>query len=351
MLLNNGCLENSMPESAIEEMGDDKDISKLDKAAILLLSLGKDSAARVLKHLNPREVQQIGSAMTSVENVSHADIHTVMRSFLDELGEDALGVDPSEYAQSLMADALGDGGGHLMDAALLGDQVKGLEALKWQHPSTISNMLRNEHPQVVAIVLSYFDSDQAAEVLRGIPERFQAEVIYRIATLTTIQPRALFDLNDVLENASSDGEGGKLASIGGEKRAAEILNLVGSGVDSRILDDISIEHEDVSKAIQDKMFVFDDIGGIDDRGIQVIVAEVPSDILIVALKGADTEIKEKFLSNLSKRQADIMRDDLETGGPVKLSAVEDAQRTIIQTVRRLADEEKVMMPGGGEEFV
>lgn len=339
-----------MADSVLEEVHD-KDISSLNKAAILLLSLGKDSAAKVLKHLNPREVQMIGSAMTSVESVSHNDIHYVMRNFLDELGEDALGVDPSEYAQSLMADALGDGGGHLMDAALLGDQVKGLEALKWQHPSTISNMLRNEHPQVVAIVLSYFDSDQAAEVLRGIPERFQAEVIYRIATLTTIQPRALFDLNDVLENASSDGEGGKLATIGGEKRAAEILNLVGSGVDSRILDDISTEHEDVSKAIQDKMFVFDDIDGIDDRGIQTIVAEVPSDILVVALKGAETEIKEKFLSNLSKRQADIMRDDLETGGPVKLSAVEDAQRTIIQTVRRLADEEKIMMPGGGEEFV
>ncbi|NPA72656.1 MAG: flagellar motor switch protein FliG [Gammaproteobacteria bacterium] len=340
-----------MPDSAIEEVGEDEEISNLDKAAILLLSLGKESAAKVLKHLNPREVQQIGSAMTAVENVSHADIHQVMGAFLEELGEDALGVDPSEYAQSLMADALGDGGGHLMDAALLGEQVKGLEALKWQHPSTISNMLRNEHPQVVAIVLSYFDSDQAAEVLRGIPERFQSEVIYRIATLTTIQPRALFDLNDVLENASSDGEGGKLATIGGEKRAAEILNLVGGGVDTRILDDISTEHEDVSKSIQDKMFVFDDIGGIDDRGIQTIVGEVPSDVLIVALKGADTELKEKFLGNLSKRQADIMRDDLETGPPVKLSAVEDAQRTIIQTVRRLADEEKLMMPGGGEEFL
>lgn len=338
-----------MADSEIEEIG--KEISSLDKAAILLLSLGKESAAKVLSHLNPREVQHIGSAMTSVESVSHSDIHHVMRSFLDELGEDALGINPSEYAQSLMADALGSGGGHLMDAALLGDQVKGLEALKWMHPSTISNMLRNEHPQVVAIVLSYFDSDQAAEVLRGIPERFQSEVIYRIATLTTIQPRALFDLNDVLENASNDGEGGKLATIGGEKRAAEILNFVGSGVDARILDDIATEHEDISKAIQDKMFVFDDISGIDDRGIQTIVAEVPSDILVVALKGADTDLKEKFLSNLSKRQADIMRDDLETGPPVKLSAVEDAQRTIIQTVRRLADEDKVMMPGAGEEFL
>ncbi|GKT11136.1 MAG: flagellar motor switch protein FliG [Thiomicrorhabdus sp.] len=328
-----------------------KNIPSMDKAAILLLSLGKDAAAEILKHMNPREVQKIGSAMTSIESVSHADIKVVMQSFLNELGDDALGLDPSEFAQSLMADALGDSGGHLMDAALLGDQVKGLEALKWQHPSTISNMLRNEHPQVVAIVLSYFDSDQAAEVLRGIPERFQAEVVYRIATLTTIQPRALFDLNSVLENASSDGEGGKLATIGGEKRAAEILNLVGSGVDTRILDDIAIEHEETSKNIQDKMFVFEDIEGIDDRGIQSIVAEVPSDVLVVALKGADADLKEKFLGNLSKRQADIMRDDLETGPPVKLSAVEEAQRTIIQTVRRLADEDKVMMPGGGEEFL
>lgn len=340
-----------MPDSAIEEVTGENKLSGADSAAVFLLALGKDNAAQVLKHLNPREVQRLGSAMTSVENVGRRDIHKVMRRFVEDVGEDVLGINPSEYAQSLMADALGEGGGHLMDAALLGDQVKGLEALKWMHPSTISNMLRNEHPQVVAIVLSYFDADQAAEVLRGIPERFQAEVIYRIATLTTIQPRALFDLNDVLEGASSDGEGGKLATIGGEKRAAEILNLVGSGFDSRILDDIAIEHEDISKAIQDKMFVFDDIEGIDDRGIQVIVAEIPSDILILALKGAEDALKEKFLSNVSKRQADIMRDDLEMGGPVKLSAVEDAQRTIIQTVRRLAEEDKVMMPGSGEEFV
>jgi len=340
-----------MADSDIEVVKPLRKIENIDKAAILLLSLGREAAAQVLKHLNPREVQKIGSAMTSIDGASHRDIQRVMQAFLDELGDDALGLNPSDFAQSLMADALGDNGGHLMDAALLGDQVKGLEALKWQHPSTISNMLRNEHPQVVAIVLSYFDSDQAAEVLRGIPERFQAEVIYRIATLTTIQPRALFDLNDVLENASSDGEGGKLASIGGEKRAAEILNLVGSGIDNRILDDIATEHEDISKNIQDKMFVFEDIISIDDRGIQTIVAEVPSDVLVVALKGADSELKEKFLGNLSKRQADIMRDDLETGPPVKLSAVEEAQRTIIQTVRRLADEDRVMMPGAGEEFL
>ena len=340
-----------MPDSQEGANKQPHDLSNIDKASILLLSLGKDSAAKVLKHLNPREVQRLGSAMTEVDSVSHADIRLVMENFLDELGEDALGVDPSEYAQSLMADALGDGAGGMMDASMLADQIKGIEALKWMHPSTISTMLRNEHPQVVAIILSYFDPDQAAEVLRGIPQRFQAEVIYRIASLSTIQPRALFDLNEVLERASGDGEGGKLAMIGGEKRAAEILNLVGGGVDGRILDEIAEEHQDVSRAIQDKMFVFDDIVSIDDRGIQAIIAEVPSDLMVVALKGADEGLKNKFLDNMSKRQAEIMRDDLETGGPVKLSAVEDSQRTIIQTVRRLADEEKLMMPGGGEEFV
>lgn len=326
-------------------------LTGLEKASILLLALGKESATKVLSHLNPREVQQIGTAMTDVEDVSHNDIAAVMESFLNEFGEDALGVNPTEFAQSLMVDALGDGGGGLMDAALLGDQVKGLEALKWMHPATISNMLKNEHPQVIAIVLSYFEPDLSAEILSGIPERFQSEVIYRIATLSTIQPRALFDLNDVLERASSDGEGGKLATIGGEKRAAEILNLVGGGVDTKVLDDIAIEHEDVSKAIQDKMFVFEDIGAIDPRGIQTLLGEVPNDILKVALKGADQKMTDLILGNMSKRQAEMLREELEMSGPVKLSDVEDAQRNIIQTVRRLADEDKLMMPGGAEEFV
>lgn len=339
-----------MAKSNIEEV-EDRDLSGLDKASILLLALGKDTASKVLAHLNPREVQQIGTAMTSVSDVSHSDIHYVMHDFMAELGEDALGVNPTEYAQSLMVDALGDGGGGLMDAAMLGDQIKGLEALKWMHPSTISNMLRNEHPQVTAIVLSYFEPDLSAEILRGLPERFQSEIVYRIATLTTIQPRALFDLNDVIQNASSDGEGGKLATIGGEKKAAEILNFVGGGVESRVLDDIAVEHEDVSKGIQDKMFVFEDISGIEPRGIQTILAEVPNEVLKVALKGADQDMVDLFLGNMSKRQAEMLKEELEMSGPVKLSDVEDAQRSIIQTVRRLADEDKVMMPGGGEEFV
>jgi flagellar motor switch protein FliG len=340
-----------MPNSEIEEMQGDEELTGLEKTSILLLSLGKETASKVLEHLNPREVQSIGTAMTEVSDVSHAVIKKVMKDFLSEVGEDALGINPTEYAQSLMLDALGEGGGGLMDAAMLGDQVKGLEALKWMHPSTISNMLRNEHPQVTAIVLSYFEPDLSAEILAGLPARFQPEIVYRIATLTTIQPRALFDLNSVLQSASSDGEGGKLATIGGEKKAAEILNLVGGGIDTKVLDDIAIEHEDISKAIQDKMFVFEDISEIEPRGIQTLLGEVPSDVLKIALKGADKKMVELFLDNMSKRQAEMLKEELELSGPVKLSEVEDSQRTIIQTVRRLADEEKLMMPGGGEEFV
>ena len=336
----------------IEEVGEGSgELTGLEKTSILLLALGKETASKVLAHLNPREVQQIGTSMTNIADVSHDDIHAVMESFLSELGEDALGVNPTEYAQSLMVDALGEGGGGLMDAAMLGDQIKGLEALKWMHPSTISNMLKNEHPQVTAIVLSYFEPDLSAEILRGLPERFQSEIVYRIATLTTIQPRALFDLNDVIETASSDGKGGKLATIGGEKKAAEILNLVGAGIDSRVLDEIAVEHEDISKGIQDKMFVFEDISGIEPRGIQTLLGEVPTDILKVALKGADQTMVDLFLGNMSKRQAEMLKEELEMSAPVKISDVEDAQRQIIQTVRRLADEEKIVMPGGGEEFI
>jgi flagellar motor switch protein FliG len=337
-----------MPDSAAEEI---EDLTGLQKASILLLTLGKDNASKILANLNPREVQTIGSSMTEITDVSHENIQVVIQGFLAELNDDALKINPTEYAQSLMLDALGEGGGGLMDAAMIGDQVKGLEALKWMHPSTISNMLKNEHPQVTAIVLSYFDPDLSSEILAGLPERFQSDIIYRIATLTTIQPRALFDLNSVLQKASSDGDGGKLATIGGEKKAAEILNLVGGGIDSKVLDDIAIEHEDISKAIQDKMFVFEDVIGIEPRGIQTILGEVSSDVLKIALKGADKSMVELFFDNMSKRQAEMLKEELELSGPVKLSDVENAQRTIIQTVRRLADEEKLMMPGGGEEFV
>jgi flagellar motor switch protein FliG len=335
-------------EVELEETVDLSDLNQTQRVAVLMMALGKETASKLLKQLNPREVQAIGSAMTSLPHVNRQQVDAILRMYANEFGKDALGVDPTSYAQGLL---MGSNSGHVLDVSMLSDQLKGLETLKWMHPGAVANMLKNEHPQVMAIVLSYFDPDQAAVVLQSIPERFRSEVIYRIATLNTIQPKALFDLNAIFENQASDSSGGKMATIGGVKRAAEILNLVGGGADGKILDDIAIEHTDISQAIQDNMFTFDDIIDIDGRGIQAVLAEIPADVLLLALKGADQKMQSHFLDNMSKRQALILKEDLENSGPVKLSDVESAQRQIITTVRRLANEGKLLMPGGGEDMV
>lgn len=340
-----------MSEDLLTEESDKRDIGGLEKSALFLLSVGKERSKSILKHMNPKEVQNLGGVMASIKNIDKTDIESVFKDYFDNLNSDFLGVEPSEFAKNLMSEALGEDGGHVMDATLLGEKVKGLESLKWMHPSTISKMLENEHPQVMAIVLSYFEPEQSAEVLKGLPKRFQAEVIFRIATLTTIQPRALMDLNEVIENTANDSEGGKLATIGGEKRAAEILNLVGGGLDQTILDDISTESSQVSEAIQDLMFVFEDVSNIDSSGIQEIIKEVDMAELVIALKGSSESLKQKFLSSLPKRQASTVEYDLQSGAPIKLSEVESAQRKMVATVRKLADEGRVVMPGTGEEFI
>lgn len=327
------------------------ELNQIQRVAVLMMALGKETASKLLKQLNPREIQAIGSAMTTLPHINREQVDAILHLYAREFGKDALGVDPTSYAQSLLMDALGESSSHVLDVSMLSDQLKGLETLKWMHPGAVANMLKNEHPQVMAIVLSYFEPDQAAIVLQGIPERFRTEVIYRIATLNTIQPKALFDLNAIFENQASDASGGKMATIGGVKRAAEILNLVGGGADAKILDEIAVDHTDISQAIQDNMFTFDNIIEIDGRGIQTALAEIPADVLLLALKGAEKKMQEKFLDNMSKRQAQILKDDLENSGPVKLSDVENAQRQIITTIRRLANEGKIMMPGGGEEYV
>jgi flagellar motor switch protein FliG len=343
-----------MADVIVDDPVNGADLSELNatqRIAVLMMALGKDTASTLLKQLNPREIQAIGGAMTSLPHVNRQQVDAILHLYAREFGKDALGIDPTSYAQSLLMDTLSESSSHVLDVSMLSDQLKGLESLKWMHPSAVANMLKNEHPQVMAIVLSYFDPDQASLVLQGIPERFHADVIYRIATLNTIQPKALFDLNAVFENQSSDPSGGKMATIGGVKRAAEILNLVGSGRDSKILDDIAIAHSDISQAIQDNMFTFDDLIGLDGRGIQTALAEIPADVLLLALKGADKKMQAHFLGNMSKRQAQIIKDDLENSGPVKLSDVEGAQRQIITIIRRLADEDKLTMPGGGEDMV
>lgn len=328
-----------------------KGLSSVQQVAILMLAVGQESATKLMKELDPREIQTITSAISTLPQLKREQIDAVLLKYLTALDDDTLGYDPSGFARSILSDTLGKNAGSELDVSMLADQLKGLETLKWMNPNAVAGLLKNEHPQVMAIVLSYFEPDQAAAVLDRLPSRFQSEVIFRIANLSAIQPQALFDLNEVFEKQSSDSDLGKRANIGGVKRAAEILNMVSGGLDTKILEEISTEHEDMSKEIEDNMFTFENIMEIDSKGIQATLAEVPADVLVLALKATDQAMKDKFLDNMSKRQAQILRDDLENAGPTKLSDVENAQRTIITAIRRLANEGKVIMPGTGEAMV
>jgi flagellar motor switch protein FliG len=328
--------------------------SGVERAAILLLALGEQDAAQVLKHLGAKDVQRVGAAMAQLSGVSREEVSTVLTTFSSSVEQQtSFGVGTDDYIRKVLIEALGaDKAGNVIDRILRGRSSRGLEALKWMEAKAVAEMLRYEHPQIVSIVLSYLDSDQAAEVLVAMPEGMRAEVLMRIATLDGVHPTALNELDEVLEKQFSGNSGTKTAGgFGGPKVAAEILNLVGSSQDP-IMSQITKVDEALSQKLQDLMFVFEDLVEIDDRGMQELLREVPGDKLIIALKGADEELKQKFFKNMSERAAQMMKDDLEAKGPVRLSEVEAAQKEILVTSRRMADEGRIQLGGkGGEEYV
>jgi flagellar motor switch protein FliG len=325
-----------------------------DRAAVLLLALGEDNAAEVLKHMGPKEVQKVGAAMAAMTNVPRDQVTQVLEKFTETVqNQTALGVDSDEYIRSVMVGALGeDKAKGLMDRILLGSSTKGLEALKWMDARAVAELIRLEHPQIQAIVLSYLDNDHAAEVIKFFPERTRHDVLLRIATLEGIQPAALQELDEILERQFAGNQNVQSSSVGGVKSAADILNFVDSSLEGEILEAIKDVDAELGQQIQDLMFVFDNLIDVDDRGIQSLLREVSSDTLIMALKGADEAMKEKIFSNMSKRAAEMMRDDLENKGPVRLSEVEGAQKEILAIARRMSDSGELALGGkGAEQFV
>ncbi|MFI4914589.1 MAG: flagellar motor switch protein FliG [Steroidobacterales bacterium] len=329
--------------------------SGVDRAAILLLALGEQDAAQVLKHLGAKDVQRVGAAMAQLSRVSREDVSTVLTTFSTTVEQQtSFGVGNDEYIRKVLVEALGaDKAGSVLDRILRGRSGRGLEALKWMESRAVAEMLRYEHPQIVSIVLSYLDSDQAAEVLGAMPEGMRADILMRIATLDGVHPTALSELDEVLEKQFSGNSTGKTAGgFGGPKAAADILNLVGSAQEGTIMAQIAKVDEPLSQKLQDLMFVFEDLIEVDDRGMQELLREVPGDKLIVALKAADEKLKQKFFKNMSERAAQMMKDDLEARGPVRLSEVEAAQKEILVTARRMADEGRLALGAkGGEEYV
>jgi flagellar motor switch protein FliG len=329
-------------------------LSGADRAAVLLLTLGEASAAEVLKHMGPKEVQKLGSAMAAMSNVPREQVNKVLTDFTETVQEQtALGVGAEEYIRTVMIGALGeDKAKGVMDRILLGSSTKGLEALKWMDARAVAELIRLEHPQIQAIVLSYLDHDHAAEVIKFFPERSRHDVLLRIATLDGIQPSALQELDEILERQFHGNQNVQSSSVGGIKAAANILNFVDSSIEGEIMDAIKDADAELGQKIQDLMFVFDNLIDVDDRGIQSLLREVSSDTLILALKGADEAMKEKIFNNMSKRAAEMMRDDLENKGPVRLSEVEGAHKEILAIARRMSESGELALGGrGAEQFV
>lgn len=329
-------------------------MSGTERAAILLMSLGEDDAASVLKLMGPKEVQKIGTVMATLKNIPRQQVDEVLDEFVKTVDEQTnFGFGNDEYIRKVLVSALGeDKAGGLIDRILLGHSSKGLEALKWMDPRAVAEVVRLEHPQIIAIVLAYLDSDHAAEVLQYLPERVRPDILMRIATLEGVQPQALIELDEIMERQFQGNSNVKSSSVGGLKTAANILNHMDSTTESRISEAIKQADSQLGDQIQDLMFVFDNLAGVDDRGIQTLLREVSSDTLIIALKGADAAIREKILSNMSKRAAEILNDDLEAKGPVRLADVEAAQKEILAVARRMADAGTIVLGGkGADQYV
>ncbi|MDR6214118.1 flagellar motor switch protein FliG [Paracidovorax wautersii] len=323
----------------------------LNDAAIMLMSLGEEEAAEVFKHLSPKEVQKLGETIARMKSVSKDKVDSVINRFSNDAAAQSLLVsDTSNYVRSVLKRALGDDKAALLiDRILQGGDVSGIESLKWMDPLSVAELLRNEHPQIVAAILVHLDPDQSSAILMQLTDRQRSEVLLRVATLEGIQPTALKDLNEVLFKVLAGGDKVRKSSLGGVKAAAEIINLLGSGMDGVVIESIRGFDPDLAQKIMDKMFVFDDVMKLDDRAIQTVLREVASETLVVALKGAQPELREKFLSNMSSRAAEALREDLESRGPMRLSEVEAQQKEILKTVRRLSDEGQIVIGGGGDD--
>ncbi|WP_336297533.1 flagellar motor switch protein FliG [Gilvimarinus xylanilyticus] len=328
-------------------------MTHVDQAAILLMSLGERDAAEVLKHMGPKEVQRIGAAMSGLSNVQQADVQSVMQHFLEDARTlTGLGLGADNYIRNMLVTALGeDKASSLADRILMGGNTTGLDTLKWMDARSIADVIRNEHPQIQAIVVAYLDADQSAEVLTFFTEKVRIDIMMRVASLDTVQPSALQELNDILEKQFSGKGGSQTKAMGGYKVAAEIMNHLDGGIETELMDAIKEVDEDMGNQIQDLMFVFENLKDVDDRGIQMLLREVSSEVLIVALKGADGELQDKIFKNMSKRAAELLRDDLEVKGPVRISEVEAAQKEILTTARRMADAGEIALGGSGEQMV
>ena len=329
-------------------------MSGYEKAAVLMLSLNEEDAAGIFRHLEPKQVQRLGMTMASMSDFSHDKVTAVHRCFINDIQKhSSIGLDASGFIKDVLVQALGeDKASNLVEQIIMGSGSHGLDALKWMDARQVATIIQNEHPQIQTIVLSYLDPEQSAEILSQFPEPVRLDLILRIADLEEVQPAALQELNEIMEKQFAGSAGAQAAKMGGLKAAASIMNYLDTNIEGPLMDAIRETDEDISQQIQDLMFVFENLIDLDDRGMQTLLREIPGELLQKALKGCDDALKEKFFKNMSKRSAEMLKEDLKVMGPVRISDVEAAQKEILATARRLADAgEFVLGGGGGDSFV
>ena len=324
------------------------------KSAILMMLLGEEEAAEILKNLSPKEVQHLGGAMYSVRNTDQETVNAVLDEFLAIIKrQTSLGLGAGNYIRNVLNRALGeDKAQSVLSRITPASSERPIEILDWMDGRSIAELLQDEHPQIIALIVSYLDYSQASDVLNLLPEDIQPEIVQRIATLETVDPEALRELELVMQMKFKANTSLRSTKVGGVKAAAKIMNFTKANMEKRILGAIRRNDKDLMQAIQDNMFTFDNLSMSDDRSLQTLLRSLETEDLIMALKGATVELQEKMFGCMSSRAAANIKDEMEVLGPVRLTEVQSAQKQIIEVARRMSDEGTIVLAGrGGDEMV
>jgi len=346
-----------MANADLTDLTDTEIIERLtgtQKSAILMMLLGEEEAAEILKNLSPREVQHLGGAMYAVRNTDQQAVNAVLDEFLAIIKKQtSLGLGAGNYIRNVLNRALGeDKAQSVLSRITPASSERPIEILDWMDARSIAELLQDEHPQIIALVTSYLDYSQASDVLNLLPEDIQAEIIQRIATLETVDPQALRELEQVMQMKFKANTSLRSTKVGGIKAAAKIMNFTKANTEKRILTAIKRNDKDLMQAIQDNMFTFDNLGMSDDRSLQTLLRSVETEDLIMALKGAPEDLQYKLFSCMSTRAASNIKDEMEVLGPVRLTEVQTAQKKIIESARRMSDEGTIVLAGrGGDQMV
>ena len=335
-------------------MANEQNLSGAERAAIFLLGVGEEAATEVMRHMSAKEVQQIGEAMATISKLTNNQVESVLADFHLESAEiNPLGLDAPDFTRRVMTSALGqDKAQNILSQVLeKPEEHNGVEALQWMAPKAIAEVLEEEHPQIAATVMTQLYDEQAAKVLELLSEDMRKDVILRIARMEELDPRAMEELDRVLESQLGKLQRTPPRKVMGPDNLAAILNATGSDLEKEMLEALTSQDEELSDDVKEKMFIFDNLMQLDDRGFQRLVREVPQENLLTALKGVDETLAERFFNNMSERAAEILREDMEASGPVKLADVEVAQKEIVRTAKRLADEGELMIGKAARDYV